>query len=162
MRRIIGSHLCKAVGGQQFCKQSRKLQTKIMFENYYSFFHYCLLSCRYAMLQKSILNESKWGAQAVVRGGRRPWPHRSDGTGYQYKKMIPQWLILGTHGKKQQSHTSNQSCKFELKPKKSRLFCRTRENSVDSNLNQVRTFCNNLSRRAPYPSYFCSHTTLWI
>ena len=32
-----------------------------MFENYYSFFHYCLLSCRYAMLQKSILNEPKWG-----------------------------------------------------------------------------------------------------
>ena len=32
-----------------------------MFENYYSFFHYCLLSCRYAMIQKSILNEPKWG-----------------------------------------------------------------------------------------------------
>ena len=58
-----------------------------MFENYYSFFHYCLLSCRYAMIQKSILNEPKWGgAQAVVRGGRRPWPHRSDGTGYHYKE----------------------------------------------------------------------------
>ena len=45
-----------------------------MFENYYSFFHYCLLSCRYAMLKKTILNEPKWGAQAVVRRGRRPWP----------------------------------------------------------------------------------------
>ena len=51
-----------------------------MFENFYSFFHYCLLSCRYVMLNKSILIESEWGAQAVVRGGRRPWPHRSDGT----------------------------------------------------------------------------------
>ena len=58
-----------------------------MFENYYSFFHYCLLSCRYVMIQKSILNEPKWGgAQAVVRGGRRLWPHRSDGTGYNYKE----------------------------------------------------------------------------
>ena len=53
----------------------------------------------------------------------------------------------------------NQDCKFELKPKKSRLFCRTRENSVDYNLNQVRPACNSLSRRAPYPSYFCSHTS---
>ena len=52
-----------------------------MFENYYSFFHYCLLSCCYVMLQKSILNEPKWGALAVVRGGgRRPWPLRSDRT----------------------------------------------------------------------------------
>ena len=42
-----------------------------MFENY-SFFHYCLLSCRYAMLQKSIMNEPKWGAQAVVRGDGAP------------------------------------------------------------------------------------------
>ena len=65
-----------------------------MFENYYSFFHYCLLSYRYVMLQKRILSESKWGAQAVVRGERRPLPHRGDGTGYEYKKMIPQWLIL--------------------------------------------------------------------
>ena len=42
-----------------------------MFENYYSFFHYCLLSCRYAMLQKSILNEPKWGGgkQSFVRDG---------------------------------------------------------------------------------------------
>ena len=59
---------------------------RIMFENYYSFFHYCLLSCRYVMLQKSILSESKWGAQAVVGGEQCPWPHRSDSTGYKYKK----------------------------------------------------------------------------
>ena len=43
-----------------------------MFENYYSFVHYCLLSYRYAMLQKSILNEPKWGAQAVVWGDGAP------------------------------------------------------------------------------------------
>ena len=63
------------------------------------------------------------GAQAVIRGGRRPWPHRSDGTGYQYKKMIPQWPILGTHGKKQQSHTLNQrAANSNLNPKKVGCF----------------------------------------
>ena len=86
IRRIIGSHLCKTVGGQQFCKQSRKLQTRMMFENYYSFFHHCRSSSRYVMLQKSISSKPRWGAQAVVRGVWRPWPHRSEGTGYQYKK----------------------------------------------------------------------------
>ena len=45
-----------------------------MFENYYSFFHYCLLFCRYAILQKSILNEPKCGAQAVVKGDGAPGP----------------------------------------------------------------------------------------
>ena len=43
-----------------------------MFENYYFFFHYCLLSCRYVMLHKSILSKPKWGAQAVVRGDTAP------------------------------------------------------------------------------------------
>ena len=55
IRRIIGSHLCTPVGGQQFYKESRKLQARIIFEHYYYFFHYCLLSCRNVMLQKSIL-----------------------------------------------------------------------------------------------------------
>ena len=41
---------------------------------------------RYVMLQKSILSEPKWEEQAVVRGVQRPYPHRSDGTGYQYNK----------------------------------------------------------------------------
>ena len=31
------------------------------FENFSSFFHYCMLSCRYVMLQKSILSKPKWG-----------------------------------------------------------------------------------------------------
>ena len=55
-----------------------------MFENYYPLLP---VVCRYAMIQKSILNEPKWGgAQAVVRGDGAPWPHRSDGTGYHYKE----------------------------------------------------------------------------
>ena len=43
-----------------------------MFEHYYSFFHYCMLSYRYLIFQKRILSKPKWGAQAVVRGGARP------------------------------------------------------------------------------------------
>ena len=162
IRWITGSHLCTAVGGQIFCKQSRKLQTRIMFENYYSFVHHCLLSCRYAMLQKSILNELKWGGTSSRLGGRRPLPHRSDGTAYQYKKgyLIGKFCKLTVKNNKAIVWTG--AAKSNLNPKKSRLFCRTRENSVDSNLNQVRPACNSLSRRAPYPSYFCSHTTLWI
>ena len=42
---------------------------RIMFERHYSFFHYCLLSCRYVMFQKRIPSKAIWGAQAVVRGG---------------------------------------------------------------------------------------------
>ena len=45
-----------------------------MFERYYSFFHYCPLSCPYVMFRKCILSEPKWGAQAVVCGGTAPWP----------------------------------------------------------------------------------------
>ena len=32
IRRIIALHLCTAVGGQQFRKESKKLQTRIIFE----------------------------------------------------------------------------------------------------------------------------------
>ena len=82
--RIIGSHLCTPVSGQQFRKEWRKLRTRIMFETYYSFFHYCLLSCRYVMFRSRILSKPKWGAQVVVTGGgggvRPPWPPSSDGT----------------------------------------------------------------------------------
>ena len=56
-----------------FAKSRENFQTRIMFENY-SFFHYCLLSCRYVMLKKSILSKPKWGAHAVVRGVWRPGP----------------------------------------------------------------------------------------
>ena len=72
IRRIIASHLCTVVGGQRFCKESKKLQTRIIFERSDSFFYYCLLSCRHVMFQKSILSKLKWGAQAVVRGGTAP------------------------------------------------------------------------------------------
>ena len=51
-----------------------------MFENHYSFFHYCLLSCCNVMLQKAFGMNRNGDAIAVVRGGRRPWPLRSDGT----------------------------------------------------------------------------------
>ena len=40
-----------------------------MLENYYSFFHYCLLSCRYVMLQKSILSNPKWREHKQSLGG---------------------------------------------------------------------------------------------
>ena len=69
-----------AVGSQQFRKESRKHQGRIMFERNYSFFYHCLLSCRYVMLQNSILSKSKWWAQAVVRGGTASLAPRSDGT----------------------------------------------------------------------------------
>ena len=32
IRRIITSHLCTAVGGQQFRKESKKIQSRIIFE----------------------------------------------------------------------------------------------------------------------------------
>ena len=41
------------------------------------------------MLQNSILNEPKWGAQAVVKGGTAPLPPRSDGTG---SFPLPLWI----------------------------------------------------------------------
>ena len=51
-RRIVAADLRTAVGCQQFRKASRKRQRRIMFECNYSFYHYCLLSCRYMMFQK--------------------------------------------------------------------------------------------------------------
>ena len=81
-RRIIASHLCTRTGCQQFRKESRKLQTRINFKRYYFFFHYCLLSCRYVMFQKSILSKPKQGGHKQLLGGKRPpWPLRRDGTG---------------------------------------------------------------------------------
>ena len=64
IRRIITSHFCTAVGGQQFRKESSKLQMRIKFECYYFCFHFWLLSCRYVMLQKRVLNKPKWGARS--------------------------------------------------------------------------------------------------
>ena len=74
------SHLCTAVGGQLFHKESKKLWTKIVFEHCYSFFHYCLL-LRDA--PKSILSKSKWWIQAVVRGARPLWPSLKQRHGIQ-------------------------------------------------------------------------------
>ena len=77
LRLTIASHLSTAVCGEQFRKEWRKLQTRIMLERYYSFFHYCPLSYRFVMFQKRFLYKPKWGAQIVVRGALPP---RSDGT----------------------------------------------------------------------------------
>ena len=74
IRRIIASQLCRADGCQQFCEESRKLQTIILFESCYSFIHYFLLSSLYVMFQKRILTKPKWNAQAVVRGHGLPLP----------------------------------------------------------------------------------------
>ena len=53
-----------------------------MFKRYFSFLHYCQLSCLYVMLKKRILSKPKRGkAQAVVRGGRAP--PRSNGLDVQ-------------------------------------------------------------------------------
>ena len=57
-----------------------KLQTRIISERYYSFFHYCLLQCRYVMLQKVFWVNRDGEAQAVVMGGAPPFRPRSDGT----------------------------------------------------------------------------------
>ena len=38
IKRVIASHLCSAVGYQQFRKELRKRQRRIMFERNYSFF----------------------------------------------------------------------------------------------------------------------------
>ena len=47
IRRNIAPGLCDtAVGCQQFRKESRKRQRRIMFERNYSFFHHCVLFCQ--------------------------------------------------------------------------------------------------------------------
>ena len=71
IRRIIASHLCTAVGYQQFRKAWRKYQRRIMFESTviipFTVIVCCLVVTRHS--KNSILSKSKWGAQAVVRGG---------------------------------------------------------------------------------------------
>ena len=59
--RIIESHFFTAVGSQQCRKESRKRQTRIIFERYYLFSYYCLLPFRYVMFQKRILSKPKGG-----------------------------------------------------------------------------------------------------
>ena len=45
---------------------------RIMFELYYSFFRYFLLSCRYEMFQKRILSKPKLGLHKQLLGGTDP------------------------------------------------------------------------------------------
>ena len=47
---------------------------ELMFELYYSFFHYCLMPCCYVMFQNRSLSKRKRGAQVVVWGVTAPCP----------------------------------------------------------------------------------------
>ena len=67
-----------AFGGQQFCKEWRKLQTRTMFERYYSFFLSFPLSCRYLIFQKLILSKPKRGHKQTL-GRHGPLDSHSDG-----------------------------------------------------------------------------------
>ena len=53
-----------------------------MHEHYYSIIPFSIIAVVLSLrdASKNILSKSKWGAQAVVRGARPPWPSRSDGT----------------------------------------------------------------------------------
>ena len=59
-----------------------------MFERYYSFFHYCLLSCRDVMFHKRILSKPKWGAQAGAKGHAPFPPPRSEGIGLRLLQCL--------------------------------------------------------------------------
>ena len=75
IRRINALRLCTAVGGQQFRKESKKFQTRIIFERYLLFlFHCCLLSCRYVMLQKIIWVNQNGGHKQSLGGHSLPAP----------------------------------------------------------------------------------------
>ena len=54
IRRNIASELCTAVVCQQFRKEPKKRQRRIMFKRNYSFFHHCLLFCRCVEFQKQL------------------------------------------------------------------------------------------------------------
>ena len=66
----IKTMLHAAVGCQQFRKRSRKRQTRIMFQRYYSFLHHWLLFLGYLMFPKNIywVYRNGGSAQASVRG----------------------------------------------------------------------------------------------
>ena len=123
IRRIIGSHLCKAVGGQQFRKQSRKLQTRIMFEILLFLFPLLpvLLSLRDAPKQQPELTELGGHKQWLGKyGAFGPTVARTLATSTKNYTQVADFV---NPRKKRQSHTLNQSCKFEPKTEKSRLFC---------------------------------------
>ena len=48
------------------------------------------------------------------------------------KNDTPVANLVNSRKKKQPSHTLNQGCKFELKLKKSQLFCQIRKNSMST------------------------------
>ena len=59
IRRNIASDQCTAVGCHQFRKESKKHQRIIMFKRNYSFFHHCLLPCRFRCFNSSIFSKLK-------------------------------------------------------------------------------------------------------
>ena len=88
IRRINASHLCTAVGGRQLRKEWEKLQTRIIFERYYSFFHYGLLSLR--NVSKKYSEHTKMGGgHKQLLGGHAPLDPHSDGTVLIAKKLVP-------------------------------------------------------------------------
>ena len=94
------------------------------------------------MLQKSILIEPKWGGTSSRKGGTAPLaPPLRRHYGYQYKKWYTSGKFCELTVKNSKAILWTRAAKFELKPPKNRLFCRTRENRFDSNLNQVRPAC---------------------
>ena len=66
-----------AVGSQQFCKESRKRQGRIMFECNYSFFHHCLFFCSYVIFKKLYFDfwvNQNGGHKQWLGEVRPPWP----------------------------------------------------------------------------------------
>ena len=87
----IVSHLCTAVGGQQFCKEWRKLLTRIMFERYY--FFSIIARCLVLMwCSENVfwVNRNGGHKQSFV-GARPPWPPVA--TALQ-SPHAPGWIIL--------------------------------------------------------------------
>ena len=69
--------------------------------------------------------------QAVIRGYGALGPTVATVLATSTKSDTPVANLVNSR-KKQLSHTLNQGCKLELKLEKSRLFCRTRKNSMST------------------------------
>ena len=74
LRQNIASHLFSAVGCQQFRKDLRKHQRRIVFESNYFFVHHCLLSYCCIMFQKQYFEKPKMGHKQPLRGHGTPGP----------------------------------------------------------------------------------------
>ena len=73
IRWIITSDFCTAVGCQQFHKESRKLQRRIVFERNYFFYHHCCCLAVIRNVSKTVIwVNQNGGVQAVVREDTAP------------------------------------------------------------------------------------------